>query len=447
MFPVVIHDGKSELPNHDIMYIVAKEGIFLKKKLGLIESITPVKNISILESIIPTAKMNIPKIPGHIAAKAKAFFKEVYNVYHSEAIVVLYLNEKTNKYRVVAPHQKVSGGAAKYTKFAINNHIMIGTIHSHANFSAFHSGIDDTDEKFFDGIHITFGHLADENISISASIVINGSRFMIDPVEYIDKISLVSEQEQIFTPSIYKMVDNKMVIDEEASKKASYVKKSTDKRYTFKVSKDKFIFDSSWMNAVEKLVYKPISSQHTIYDYDNIMYRQFSLDDEWASYYNSFKNNLRIPPVRGSSSPLNIGPIKEAGITFPPHFIDENPCYTCIHRESKIIDEEFDIEYENDLEHYKCKKCDFKFSTLEVEPLCPICNSDEYLEEIDKVELKENYYASENEIIKKISNDAGTYLNESPEFHIETIKQAHPQKISDPNKNIKHLPYNNEGKE
>ena len=45
MFKVHINDG-SALPDDDVYYIVAKEGIFLKKKLGVMESIAPVKNIS-----------------------------------------------------------------------------------------------------------------------------------------------------------------------------------------------------------------------------------------------------------------------------------------------------------------------------------------------------------------------------------------------------------------
>ena len=50
MFPVVLNDGKSELPNDDIYYVIAKEGVFLKKKLGVMESLAPVKEISILQS-------------------------------------------------------------------------------------------------------------------------------------------------------------------------------------------------------------------------------------------------------------------------------------------------------------------------------------------------------------------------------------------------------------
>ena len=74
MFKVIIADGKEELPKDDIYYIVAKEGVFIKKKLGIMDSISPVKNISILESVQATAKMNIEKIPAIAVAKISNFF-------------------------------------------------------------------------------------------------------------------------------------------------------------------------------------------------------------------------------------------------------------------------------------------------------------------------------------------------------------------------------------
>ncbi len=51
MFQVIVNDGTTEFPDDDIYYIVCKEGVYLKKRLGVMESIAPVKNISILNSI------------------------------------------------------------------------------------------------------------------------------------------------------------------------------------------------------------------------------------------------------------------------------------------------------------------------------------------------------------------------------------------------------------
>jgi hypothetical protein len=56
--------------------------------------------------------------------------------------------------------------------------------------SAFHSGTDDKDEVDFDGLHITVGNMDNDLISISCSIVANGTRFTCQPSDYIDGIEL-----------------------------------------------------------------------------------------------------------------------------------------------------------------------------------------------------------------------------------------------------------------
>ena len=51
MFQVVINDGQTEMPDDDVYYIVGKEGIYLKKKIGVMDSIAPVSQISTLQSV------------------------------------------------------------------------------------------------------------------------------------------------------------------------------------------------------------------------------------------------------------------------------------------------------------------------------------------------------------------------------------------------------------
>lgn len=47
----------------------------------------------------------------------------------------------------------------EYDKLLSDGYELIGTIHSHCDFAAFHSGVDDADEINFDGLHITVGKL------------------------------------------------------------------------------------------------------------------------------------------------------------------------------------------------------------------------------------------------------------------------------------------------
>ena len=90
MFKVVLNDGQNEMPEDDIYYVIGKEGVYLKKKLGVMESLAPVKNISILKSVISSATMHIEPIPGKWIAKVMNFCREVYKEYRSEAIVMLF---------------------------------------------------------------------------------------------------------------------------------------------------------------------------------------------------------------------------------------------------------------------------------------------------------------------------------------------------------------------
>ena len=96
MFKIHINDGNKDLPKEDIFYIISKEGVFLKKTLGLIDSITPVNNISFLKDmdVKSMAKLNIPKIPKNIVASIWKFFNRIYELYYSEAIIMIYYNEK-----------------------------------------------------------------------------------------------------------------------------------------------------------------------------------------------------------------------------------------------------------------------------------------------------------------------------------------------------------------
>jgi len=186
---IYIND-KNTIPDDDTCYIIAKGGIYLKKKLDLIESLTPVDKISFLEDINSFAKMNIPLIPTRMFGNILGFFREVYNLYKSEAIVLLFYNKDKKSYKIYVPEQEVSGASLSYkTDKTIKNHVLVGSIHSHGSMSAFHSGTDIGDEKSFDGIHMTVGKISDPNFfELCGSIVANGLRVPISPEEYVNGI-------------------------------------------------------------------------------------------------------------------------------------------------------------------------------------------------------------------------------------------------------------------
>ena len=243
---IYINNGE-DIPNDDTCYIIAKGGIYLKKKLDLIESLTPVDKISFLEDIPTFAKINIPLISTRMFGNILGFFKEVYNLYKAEAIVLLYYDRNKKSYRVHAPEQEVSSGSLSYkSDKTIKDHILIGSIHSHGGMSAFHSGTDVADEVNFDGIHMTVGKVGDENFfDICGSIAVNGMRVPIEPKDYVSGIESVE-----YTPYFPQMFRPKF---EEINGTKIYKNTvKTSSGYILNCNEMDYNFNSKWLKNVKE---------------------------------------------------------------------------------------------------------------------------------------------------------------------------------------------------
>jgi PRTRC genetic system protein A len=419
MFNVYLHNGENPLPEDDICYIIAKDGIYLKKKLGVMDSIAPVKEISILQTIQPTAKMNIPKIPAVEFGKIYEFFKAVYQAHSSESIVLLFFNETTKKYKVIAPHQKVSGAGAEYDRgIVIEGHTMIGTIHSHANFSAFHSGTDVGDEMNFDGLHITIGHVNSHNPSITACIVANGHRVVVEPEEYVAGIIKESEAmkeaqaaqkpdtKKDETPTgkqVYRIVNGALVRDIPGYQNRTpgvvyhtpaYSSWGNDKRYLIRVPEAKRKFNPKWLDLVEKGTHQ---YNWRKYKSQGRFVSPYFVGDEWwdatgevgemegfgwGSHYSPHWWKQRsLPPASSDQKPSSHyakGPIIiENG---------EAPCANCKYRDFKLQEEDLEV-------WYKCTQCNITVKEDENAEItvCPRCKSPDHLEEIEDFGLVDKY--------------------------------------------------------
>lgn len=198
MFPVWINDGTTEMPDDSILYIISKSGTYLKKKLGIFESLSKVDKISILEDCKSYAKMDIRRLKTKNVGQIVSFFREVYQKYKAEANIILHYHPEKKAYKIDIPPQGATGASVDYIngEYTFQGFIRIGTIHSHASMSAFHSGVDHNDEENWDGLHITIGYLHRKYIDISASIMANGKRFNVNPMDYMCGIELVEFEEK-----------------------------------------------------------------------------------------------------------------------------------------------------------------------------------------------------------------------------------------------------------
>ena len=282
MFPVIIMDEDKQLPDDNIYYMVGENGLFIRKNLGLIDCVVPVKKISTLRKVEPYAKINIPKIPEKIFAKVVSFFREVYQEYRSEAISLLYYNENSieSKYMIHIPYQKVNGASLSYLRAnTMENYNLVCSIHSHSNFGAFHSGTDTDDEKDFDGLHITVGNLENKFVTIATSIAVNGYRVVVNPLNYIQGIDICQGQEEDVENNFYTIGKTKI--------RYAGIVNNKDKRYIVPYIKHK----KAWMEQVEgtKVMhykFEPENDRDTIYNFT---------DSIFGNYFqrSNFENNTK----------------------------------------------------------------------------------------------------------------------------------------------------------
>lgn len=194
--PAYSHLTDSEPNLDDIKESVAMlldgEGWKIVRRNPIFHSVTPCPPPNYKPATCKTTFVG-SKIPLRLFVQIEEFFKAVYVKQKSEALVLLYYHDATRQYKAVVVEQQALGlhvdGLGKDIPAPDAGWIFAGDIHSHANVSAFHSGTDDKDEQFKDGIHITIGNVDGDNLSYSFSITNAGQRTMLrrsDMVETVD---------------------------------------------------------------------------------------------------------------------------------------------------------------------------------------------------------------------------------------------------------------------
>lgn len=115
--------------------------------------------------IVEACEYNMPEIPRTIVKKLDEFFRLVHSQHGTESIVLLTFDPtKTDSsgWGVLVPEQSNTSVHCKYDAESIADikpeHVMIvGSVHSHPEMSAYASGTDHEDQADFDGLHITYG--------------------------------------------------------------------------------------------------------------------------------------------------------------------------------------------------------------------------------------------------------------------------------------------------
>lgn len=175
-------------------YEVASNGVFQVKDTPLFRSVTRVtRDLPGLHPSHERLDMHFPPLPRDLLEDVIAFFDAVYRLWEGEAIAMLFYDPETRRYRADVPRQRISGyrdyrGRLRaYMHLDYESaprpagHLPFGTIHSHADLSAYSSGVDCDDERFGDGLHVVYGHFGSASLSRCAAFVANGRRFRLEP--------------------------------------------------------------------------------------------------------------------------------------------------------------------------------------------------------------------------------------------------------------------------
>lgn len=172
-----------------LAYILDANGWKMYKRNGVSTAVVNVESVSGLPRLESKVNFTAARIPLELVRRVVAWFQAVYAKYHSEAVGYLYYRQADGAWDFMPPAQVVSAGSAKYDRPPKWDGWMVaGTIHSHGNMGAFHSGTDEADEASFDGVHITVGQLGSIP-EFSCCVVVQGCRAKFDPSALIDGLA------------------------------------------------------------------------------------------------------------------------------------------------------------------------------------------------------------------------------------------------------------------
>lgn len=204
--------GLENAPDAEVpFWLIAGEGLFLHRRSILGRGITHRKY---LPKFLPELGYKLgyfhyerDNIPEELCSQIVNFFRDVWNEHKTEAEVILLMNYETKEWAIHVPRQKVSGTSVESAldpNDIPEKYQIVGTMHSHCDFNAFHSGTDISDAEDMDGVHFTIGYLDKEEPQIVSMVMQDGIKFDYKPEQLGDFGSLefpapAEWMERIFT--------------------------------------------------------------------------------------------------------------------------------------------------------------------------------------------------------------------------------------------------------
>jgi proteasome lid subunit RPN8/RPN11 len=169
--PILLKTEADVRAEENLYYEVASNGIFQVTDTELYRAVTQVtREVPGLYPSRERLEMRFPPLPAEPLEEVLAFFAEVNHRFQGEAIVMIFFDPEARSYDY---------GSAPRPE----GHRLFGTIHSHADLSAYSSSVDCDDERFGDGLHVVYGHFGSSALSRSAGFAAGGRRFHVEPAQ------------------------------------------------------------------------------------------------------------------------------------------------------------------------------------------------------------------------------------------------------------------------
>lgn len=196
-------DDGFEMPSGETVEVLAANGLFVIDRVFnngqlVAEGCTRVwggsscYTIPGLKPMQEGLKYNFPKISSQLLTAVEGLFDWAVDAHHSESMVLLYyspLAPEQVRWQVRPPKKQVVTGAGIHYEFpeTPRGFSVAGDIHSHTDFNAFHSGVDEKDEVGKTGLFVTLGHNGSGSrrtvADYDCSFMIRGRRFSLKPDE------------------------------------------------------------------------------------------------------------------------------------------------------------------------------------------------------------------------------------------------------------------------
>jgi hypothetical protein len=194
LFPIVAVDESAAEDIALPAFLVARDGLYLRKRSLLGLSQTRVDEVAHLPAAREYLEYALPKVPAVLMGQVVGFFRAVWARQRSEALALLTWDGQS--FGLVVPEQRAGMATVKHrleTADVPSGVRLVGSIHSHGALSAGASLTDEADEADVDGIHVVVGDVDQRRPSHSAAIVVDGRRFGC-------RTSLVLQRPRRFTP-------------------------------------------------------------------------------------------------------------------------------------------------------------------------------------------------------------------------------------------------------